>query len=301
MYGCRVAEVAEAFRTLDTTQQVCDALAGERDLVAEQMASYLGALAGSRAQLAPQPPPLQQWRPPLPTQAWHLPVPQGPPSTAGPTSPRGRERGGHPPLLRNPPGARQRRVTLHRSLPRRRRRRPLPRPPPGGCPGGHATRCSRPGTGRNCRPPFLQPRPGGTVAREMAASRGATVRRSSYADYREQQGGQGSAARIPGPQHRTRGTAQGRDVGRSQGRPPKAPTRSMSDYMQEWAAPVGASGRPAGRPSAGPTAGVPARGENTGGWPTHGAPPASLVLPAAGDPWARPERAAPPAGGEQDL
>ena len=85
MYGCRVAEVVDFLRTLDTPQQVCDALAGERDLVAGQLSSYLGALARRRAQHAPQPPPPQQWqppllaRPPLPAQPWHPLEPQGPP------------------------------------------------------------------------------------------------------------------------------------------------------------------------------------------------------------------------------
>ena len=33
----------------------------------------------------------------------------------------------------------------------------------------------------------------------------------------------------------------------------------------------------------------------------RGVSPAGLALPAAGDPWARPERMAPPAGEDQDL
>ena len=191
--------------------------------------------------------------------------------------------GGHPPLLRRPPKARQRRVTLHRPRPEERRLRP-PRGPFQVVARGTARPAAR-GLERAGAVALLPAAPqwfGGTGGGE---GQGCINPPEPLLRFPGAGEGQGSAARTPGLPHRTRGAVQGQGMGHERGRPPQDPTRTMSQYVQQWAAPGIAPGRPAERPSASPAAGAPARGADIGGWPTRGAPPAGLAPPAAGDPW----------------
>ena len=278
MYGCRVAEVVDILRTLDTPVQVCDALAEERAFVAEQLAAYLEALAARR-----------QARPTQPPQ------PPGPPPGRARLSPE--VRGRHPPLPRSPPGTWQRRVNLHRSPPGQRRRRPLPRPPPRWTTGGPPDPLYE--AWGDLAPPIApQPRPSSSVGLEVAPGRGASVHPSPYTDVGLHGKGQGGATRTPGAVHQTHGTAQDRGAGRGQRRQRSA---SRVPARTGKAAPGGASCRPAGQQPAGLAAGAPARGATTVTSPTRGAPPAGPPPPAAGDPWARREHVAPPAGECQGL
>ena len=232
MYGCRVAEVVDILRTFDTPVQVCDALAGERAFVAEQLAAYLGALAARRqAQFA---------QPPQPPQPWQPPRPPGPPPGRARFSPG-------PGAGRAPPAAAQssRNAAAAGEPPPFPARAAAAAAPPAAPPrwGSGGPRDPLYEAWGDLAPPIaFQPRRSSSVGREVASSRGASVRPSPCTDIRLHGKGQGGATRVSGAAHRTRGMAQDRDAGRGQRRSPRSPSRGSARAGK--AAPEGASGRP---------------------------------------------------------
>ena len=187
MYGCRVAKVVDTLRTLETPVQVCDALAEERALVAEQLAAYLEALAARRR--------AQPAQPTQPPQPWQPLQPPGPPFGRARFSPG-------PGAGRAPLAAAQYsgNVAAAGDPPRFPARAAAAAAPPaapprwatGGPPGPLYE-----SWGDLAPPIAFQLRPSSSAGREVASGRGASVRPRSYTDVRLRRKSQGGATKIP--------------------------------------------------------------------------------------------------------
>ena len=251
MYGCRVAEVATILFTSDTMQQVCEALAGRRDFVAEQLSAYLEAQTGRRTQQAPRPTPLPQGpppplaRPPLPAEPWRPLEPQGPaPSRRARLSPGpGAERA--PSAAAPPPGGAAAAGDLLPPLAGAAALAPPPRSPfqvaarrasrpaarglerggaaalPPAAPRWHGG--TRDGEGQGCDRP-LEP----LLRLPGAGDRPGECREDPRAFAPNARSGAAGGRGQPPPGWPQHPQAQGQGVAHGQGRPLQDPTRTMS-------------------------------------------------------------------------
>ena len=308
MYGGRVAEVMTAILTSDTMQVLCERLQAERDHVA---GVYAEAQEVERLRLeafaaAAAPPRPSAAYPPL------APEPQGPwPPPAGVAEPSQ-----PPPAYRRAhlsPGPGAGRAPSAAVPPFGGAAAAGDPPPPPAKAAGRAATPSPPArfllgetpdplydvwtaTGQ---PPGIPLVPGGSVGREVARGKAASVRACPYPDVRQSPGW---ATRTPGLALRGHGTAQtggwgqpqrgwpqrpqgpGQGAGHGHAQARQGPVRTEAAYLNQWAPGRKPPAPPAGGPPAFPAAGAPAHGGPAGGVPAGGAPPAAQAPPVAGGP-----------------